>query len=119
MKVLISDPVPDEAVEILKGYPDLEPDVRVKLPEDELKAIIGEYDGIIIRSGTTLDADVLECATKLKAVVRAGVGVDNVDLDATTVIRGEQTIQEMGTQLYREILAVAGGKLKVGDPAAL
>ena len=51
---------------------------------EELDARIGEYDGILIRSATQLDAELLERATRLRAVGRAGVGVDNVDVPAAT-----------------------------------
>ncbi|HUU68726.1 MAG TPA: phosphoglycerate dehydrogenase [Planctomycetota bacterium] len=84
MRVLISDKLPDVAVKILTAEPEIKVDNKPGLPADELKSIIGEYDGIIIRSGTKLTADVLERASKLKAVARAGVGVDNVDVKAAS-----------------------------------
>jgi len=84
MKVLISDKLPAVAVETLESYPEIEADNRPGLPADELKSIIGEYEGIIIRSGTKLTADVLELAEKMKVIARAGVGVDNVDVKAAS-----------------------------------
>jgi len=84
MKVLISDKLPDVAVEILSSYPDIDADNKPGLAAHELMAIIGEYDGIVIRSGTKLTADVLEHAKRLKVIARAGVGVDNVDVKAAS-----------------------------------
>jgi len=84
MKVLISDKLPPVAVETLSSYPDIEADNKPGLAPEELKSIIGAYEGIIIRSGTKLTADVLELADKLKVIARAGVGVDNVDVKAAS-----------------------------------
>jgi D-3-phosphoglycerate dehydrogenase / 2-oxoglutarate reductase len=84
MKVLVSDKLPDAGLAILQNEKDIEVDVNTGLPPEELKSIIGQYDGILIRSGTKLTADILSAATKLKAVARAGVGVDNVDVPTAT-----------------------------------
>ena len=62
----------------------LEVEIGTDWDRDELERRIGEFDGILIRSATQLDADLLERAERLKAVGRAGVGVDNVDVDAAT-----------------------------------
>lgn len=59
-------------------------DVRTGLPPEQLKAIIGDYDALMIRSGTTVTADIIEAAGKLRIIGRAGVGVDNVDVPAAT-----------------------------------
>ncbi len=82
-RVLVSDDLSQEAVQILKKS-GLEVDVKVGLKPDELEAIIGQYDGLAVRSATKVTAKVLEKATRLKVVGRAGVGVDNVDLEAAT-----------------------------------
>jgi D-3-phosphoglycerate dehydrogenase/(S)-sulfolactate dehydrogenase len=82
-RVLVSDDLSQEAVQILKKA-GLEVDVKVGLKPDELEAIIGEYDGLAVRSATKVNAKLLEKAKKLKVIGRAGVGVDNVDLDAAT-----------------------------------
>ena len=58
--------------------------MKVGLKEDELAAAVGEYDALIVRSGAKVTAKVLENPGKLKAIARAGVGVDNIDLDAAT-----------------------------------
>ncbi len=84
MKILVSDKLAEEGLEILRAEPGVEVDVNTGLTSDELKAAIGRYDGICIRSGTKLTADVLAEPGNLKAIARAGVGVDNVDLPTAT-----------------------------------
>jgi len=83
MKLLVSDTLSEEGLKILtdSGIP---VDVRTGLSEDELCSIIGEYDGLIIRSGTTVTKKVLDAGKKLRVVGRAGVGVDNVDVPYAT-----------------------------------
>ncbi len=82
-RVLVADDLSPEAVQILRKA-GLEVDVKVGMKPDELEAVIGGYDGLAVRSATKVTAKVLEKATRLKVVGRAGVGVDNVDLDAAT-----------------------------------
>ncbi|MFY9287127.1 MAG: phosphoglycerate dehydrogenase [Alphaproteobacteria bacterium] len=82
-KVLISDALSARAVDIFKER-GLEVDLKVGLKPDELKAIIGNYDGLAIRSSTKVIPDIIASATKLKVVGRAGIGVDNVDVPAAT-----------------------------------
>lgn len=82
-KVLISDKLSDAAVNIFKER-GIEVDVKTGLDKEALKAIIGDYDGLAIRSATKVTPDVLEAATNLKVVGRAGIGVDNVDIPAAT-----------------------------------
>jgi len=84
MKILVSDPLAKEGIQILKGQEGIEVDVKPKLPAEELLRCIGEYDGLIVRSGTKVTPAVIEHADKLKIIGRAGVGVDNVDLPAAT-----------------------------------
>ncbi|MEW5734009.1 MAG: phosphoglycerate dehydrogenase [Thermodesulfobacteriota bacterium] len=84
MKVLVSDKLEDVGVEILRKAPGITVDVKTGLKPDELKAIIGEYHGLVIRSATKVTADLLEAATNLKVVGRAGTGLDNVDIPAAT-----------------------------------
>lgn len=82
-KVLISDSLSPAAVQIFKDR-GVEVDVKPGLTKDELLAIIGQYDGLAIRSNTKVTAEVLKAATNLKVVGRAGIGVDNVDIPAAT-----------------------------------
>ena len=84
MKILVSDKLAEEGMAILRAEPGVEVDVKVGLKPEELKAVIGQYDGICIRSQTKLTADVLADSGKLRAIARAGVGVDNVDLPTAT-----------------------------------
>ncbi|HHD63504.1 MAG TPA: phosphoglycerate dehydrogenase [Desulfobulbaceae bacterium] len=81
MKVLISDNLAPVGEKILRDA-GLEVDVNTGLPAEELKAIIPEYDGLVIRSATKVREDIIEAATKLKVVGRAGIGLDNVDIPA-------------------------------------
>ena len=82
-RVLISDKLSPAAVAIFKER-GVEVDVKPGLDKDELAEIIGEYDGLAIRSNTKVTAKLLEKATRLKVVGRAGIGVDNVDIPAAT-----------------------------------
>jgi len=84
MKILVSDKLADEGLDILRAEQGFEVEVNTDLSPEDLKACIGQYDGICIRSGTKLTADVLAEPGNLKAIARAGVGVDNVDLPTAT-----------------------------------
>jgi D-3-phosphoglycerate dehydrogenase / 2-oxoglutarate reductase len=80
-KVLIADKA-DKLCETVLREKGLEPVVKTGMTPAELKACIGEYDAIIVRSATTLTRELIEAATNLKAVARAGSGVDNIDVAA-------------------------------------
>jgi D-3-phosphoglycerate dehydrogenase len=84
-KVLISDELSPAAIEIFKSR-GVEVDFQPKLGPDaaKLKEIIGQYDGLAIRSATKVKADLIAAATNLKVIGRAGIGVDNVDIPAAT-----------------------------------
>lgn len=84
MKILVSDPISEKGVELLRSKPGFEVEVKTGLKEDELVAIIGEYDALVVRSQTKVTKRVLDAATKLRIIGRAGVGVDNVDVEAAT-----------------------------------
>ena len=84
MKVLVSDNLEDVGLDVLRKEPGIQVDVRAGLKPDEIKAIIGDYDALIIRSATKVTEDLLQSATKLKVVGRAGIGLDNVDVPAAT-----------------------------------
>lgn len=83
MRVLISDNLAPVGVDILKEA-GLEVDVKTGMSRDELKAVIGDYDGLVIRSATKVTADLLESASRLRVVGRAGIGLDNVDIPAAS-----------------------------------
>jgi len=82
MKVLVKEKIGASGVDLLQQHFDV--DLGVDWDDAELERRIGDYDGILIRSATQLDADLIAKATNLKAVGRAGVGVDNVDVPAAT-----------------------------------
>jgi D-3-phosphoglycerate dehydrogenase len=83
-KILVSDPLAQEGVDILKKVKEFEVDVKHKLPPEELKKIIKDYDCLLVRSETKVTKDIIESADKLKVIGRAGVGLDNVDLQAAS-----------------------------------
>ena len=83
MKILISDKMSNKVEDVLNSK-SIEYDIKTGLESDELKSIIDDYDGILIRSATKLTADILDNCSNLKVIGRAGVGVDNVDLDVAT-----------------------------------
>ncbi len=85
MKILITDRIAKEGIDLLHHeLPEAQIDERPGLKPDILKAIIGEYDALIVRSETQVTGDILAAATRLKIVGRAGVGVDNIDIEAAT-----------------------------------
>ncbi|HVT89864.1 MAG TPA: phosphoglycerate dehydrogenase [Tepidisphaeraceae bacterium] len=83
MKILVADKLAEEGLELLKQS-GVSFDVKVGLKEDELTAEVGKYDALIVRSGAKVTAKVLTNPGSLKAIARAGVGVDNIDLEAAT-----------------------------------
>ncbi len=82
-KVLIADKADAICEKVLRER-GLEPVVKTGMKPEELKACIAEFDAIIVRSATTLTCDLLQAATRLKAVARAGSGVDNIDVPTCT-----------------------------------
>jgi D-3-phosphoglycerate dehydrogenase len=83
MKVLVSDNISHRGVDIMTQA-GLKVDVKTGLAPDELKKIIGRYEGLVIRSATKVTADIIDAARKLKVIGRAGSGLDNVDKEAAT-----------------------------------
>ena len=83
-RVLVTDKLADEGLELLRAEAGLELVVATKLDTAGLRAALAEADGIVIRSGTQLTAEVLRDQPRLKVIVRAGVGVDNIDVPAAT-----------------------------------
>jgi D-3-phosphoglycerate dehydrogenase len=84
MKVIVTDEISEKGLELLEKDQRVQLDVRLGLSKEELYDLIGEYDAIITRSGTQVDAELLSHAKKLKMVARAGVGIDNVDVPAAS-----------------------------------
>ncbi len=83
-RVLITDKLAEEGLAVFSETPSIEVEHRHGIDPDELRRILPEYDALIIRSGTKVTADLLEVADKLRVIGRAGIGVDNIDLQAAT-----------------------------------
>jgi D-3-phosphoglycerate dehydrogenase / 2-oxoglutarate reductase len=82
MRVLVADQLAEAGVAMLAERYDV--DVRTGLSKEALVEAIPAYDAVIVRSATTIDADVIRAAERLKVIARAGIGLDNVDVDAAT-----------------------------------
>jgi D-3-phosphoglycerate dehydrogenase / 2-oxoglutarate reductase len=83
-RVLVSDSMAAEVLEILNNAPGIKAEAITNLKPEELKAIIKNYDALIVRSSTKATAEIIEAATKLAAIGRAGAGVDNIDIPAAS-----------------------------------
>lgn len=84
MNVLVSDNLGEAGIQMFREAPGIEVDVQTGLSPEALKAIIGKYHALVIRSSTKVTEDLLAAATALKVVGRAGIGLDNVDIPAAT-----------------------------------
>jgi len=84
MKVIVTDEISESGLQLLQEDPRIQVDVRLGLQTSELHELIGGYDAIITRSGTQVDQALLDHAGNLKIIARAGVGIDNVDVDAAS-----------------------------------
>ncbi len=132
LRILVADSIAEEGLSMLRAAQGVEVDIRTGLSPAELAGIVGEYDGMIIRSGVKITAEVLARPGRLRAIARAGVGVDNVDLpaataagvlvmntpDANTISTAEHTIAMMMALLRRIPQAhshVAAGQWKRGS----
>jgi len=82
MRILVADPIAEEGIAALRVHAEV--DVKTGLKKDELINIIGDYDAVVVRSETKITADVIQAGKKLQAIGRAGVGVDNIDVEAAT-----------------------------------
>jgi D-3-phosphoglycerate dehydrogenase len=84
IRILVSDPLSEEGLKILKEVKEFEVDVKANLNPEELKRIIKDYDALLVRSATKANKDIINSAGKLKVIGRAGAGLDNIDLEAAT-----------------------------------
>jgi D-3-phosphoglycerate dehydrogenase len=84
MKVLVSDKLGENGIQMFEACDGITVDVKTGLSPDELKSIIKDYDALVIRSATKVTKDILDAADRLKVVGRAGIGLDNVDIQAAT-----------------------------------
>ncbi len=83
-RILVSDKLSDQGLAVLKSARGFEVDVKTGLSPEELQKTIKLYDGLVIRSATKVTREIIQSADGLKVIARAGIGVDNVDLDAAT-----------------------------------
>lgn len=93
MKVLVSDPLSEVGIDIFKNTSGIDVDVNTGLTPEQRLEIIGPYDGLVIRSATKVNAELIAAADNLKVVGRAGIGLDNVDIPAAS----ERNIAVMNT----------------------
>ncbi len=119
-KVLITDNLSDDGIEVLSRSRDIEIDIKAGIKHDELKAIIGNYDAIITRSGTTITEDLLENPGRLKIIGRAGVGVDNIDIEAASkkgiIVMNAPTGNTLAaTELTMGIMLAAARKIPLAN----
>ena len=84
LKVLVSDPLHGEGLKILEAEKGLKVVMKTKMPPSELKKEIADYDALIVRSGTKATAEIIRAGKKLRLIGRAGVGLDNVDVQTAT-----------------------------------
>ena len=82
MKVLIADPISEEGIDILRSHAQV--DIKLGLKPEEMISTISDYDALVVRSQTKVSAEVIEAGKKLQVIARAGVGVDNIDVEAAT-----------------------------------
>jgi D-3-phosphoglycerate dehydrogenase len=82
VRVLVTEPIADEGLEILRSYAQV--DVRLGLKPEEIAAVIGDYDALVVRSQTQASVEIIEAGKMLQVIARAGVGIDNVDVEAAT-----------------------------------
>ena len=83
-RVLVTDKLDEEGLRILKSSDEISVEVKTGLASEALKEIIGDYEALAVRSGTKVTADLLESANHLEVIGRAGIGVDNVDVEAAS-----------------------------------
>src|ERR1700730_17928924 len=83
-RILLSDSLSPQGIDVLKRHPQISVDIKTGLSPSELAGIIGSYDALMVRSATKVTREVIDRANSLKIIGRAGVGVDNVDLEAAT-----------------------------------
>ena len=83
-KILVADKLGKDGMDRLSQMSDMSYDLRTGMSKEELLQAVGDYDAVIVRSDTYIDADVLAAGKRLKVVGRAGIGVDNIDVPAAT-----------------------------------
>lgn len=119
-RVLVTDNIAEEGINILKRAGSIDVEIKVGIKGDVLSAAIGEYDAIITRSGTPITAAVLENPGKLKIIGRAGVGVDNIDIETAskkgiTVMNAPTGNTLAATELTLGIMLAAARKIPMAN----
>jgi D-3-phosphoglycerate dehydrogenase / 2-oxoglutarate reductase len=119
-KVLVTDNIAREGIEILEKAGTIDLDVRPGIKAEELKTIIGDYDAIVTRSGTSIPAGLLQNPGRLKIIGRAGVGVDNVNIEAASkkgiiVINAPTGNTLAATELTMGIMLSAARKIPMAN----
>src|SRR5687767_71964 len=84
MRILVSDKLSDQGIDLLRQEAAWQVDVKTSLTPAQLLEVIGDYDALLVRSNTKVTAEVIQAANSLKVIGRAGTGVDNVNLEAAT-----------------------------------
>jgi D-3-phosphoglycerate dehydrogenase len=115
-KILVSDSIAEEGINVLRSEADV--DIKLKLKPAELASIMPEYDALVVRSETKVTSEIIAAGKKLQVIGRAGIGVDNIDLEAATrhgvvVVNapaGNAVATEgfMGTEVRNKILGIIG-----------
>ena len=118
MKVLIADAINEKGIENLREVAEVVVDTSIT--PDELANTIHEYDGIVVRSRTKLTADIIKKADNMKIIARAGVGVDNIDLDAATekgimVVNSPESTSITVAEHTMGLLLTLARKLSIAD----
>jgi D-3-phosphoglycerate dehydrogenase len=114
--ILITDNISEEGIKILKQEQDINIDFKLGIKSNELKDIIGQYDAIITRSGTNITKETLQNPGKLKIIGRAGVGLDNIDIEEASrkniIVMNAPTGNTMAaTELTIALILAAARKL--------
>ena len=83
-KILVADPIAADGVNLLQSRSEVQVDVKTGMNPPELLEVVGSYEGLVVRSETKVTSEVIKQGSKLQVIARAGIGVDNIDLDAAT-----------------------------------
>ena len=119
-KILVTDHLAEEGLKILAADKAVEVEVKAGIKVEELKTIIGNYDAIITRSGTTVKEGLIENPGRLKIIGRAGVGVDNIDIEAASkkgliVLNAPTGNTLAATELTMGIMLAAARKIPLAN----
>jgi D-3-phosphoglycerate dehydrogenase / 2-oxoglutarate reductase len=119
-RILVTDNIAQEGLNILLKDPSVEVDVKAGIKNEELKEIIGQYDAIITRSGTSITSSLVKDSGNLKIIGRAGVGVDNINIEAASkkgiiVLNAPTGNTLAATELTMGIMLAAARKIPLAN----